>query len=772
LEKGKELDWNLVITEIANFATCESSKTLIHTISPLSTAEEAQNSISQNQLVRQSLVSDLRPNFESLDFFHLWFDRLSKGATLNPSEFRDVRRFCYGVDSLRQLCSKKLNAWQSKTFDSLVDTESILSAIEQIITDDGGIRTDASEELYALYKEKNELERQVHKTLDRIVKDHSMENILRDRYVTTRDGRWVLPVKSGQRSGLNGIIHDISQSKQTVFMEPQEVVDVNNRLRQIMSGIEEEIERILKQLSEFMRERSESLHTSFLVSKQADVSLAIAQFSDKAIANEIEVAGEEIRLKGLRHPLLTIQLGPKNVPNDLVFPNKSKILVLSGPNAGGKTVLLKSLGLAAQMARCGLPVCCAKGSSIPFFKNIVIDVGDSQSVGDNLSTFAAHLKALTRASEAHGSESLILIDEICGSTDPEEGAALARGFVEHFADNGVYALITSHLGPLKQGWDNHRSVISASMEYDEKSHKSTYELVLGLHGRSFAIKTAKVVGVPESIVNRAISFLDPEVRKREMALDEIETIRQETVELRSQLRQEQLAAQADRNRYREMIEKFKFERDEWMKKAIQKAQDKIDEAVRLGQRDKLQIDFRSFKAEMPQVIKSTGNIRRKKARSIAEFQEMHPPGSKVFVNSLSQTAIVQSLPNGKGEVTILSNSMRLSVNWEDIEALATDAVASAPTSKRSSFVDRVLVGGGTRTVDVRGQNVEEALSELEIALDQATLKSEDRIKIIHGHGTEVLKKAIRSYLSRSVYVKKWVAGDKETESDGITWVEL
>ncbi len=763
-----DLDWTDVLKKICLFASSDIAKDSIRDTQPLKHHKEAYQKQKQVEDVQLMLSEIPRPQLESLDFFLIWFERVKKQAVLNPQEFKDVRRFCFDIHSFRVSFKEYKNNWKDEIETNLVNERELLAAIDQIITEDGGIRTDASETLFRLNSEKNELEAQIRKTLDKLVKDHSVEHILQDKYVTTRDGRWVLPVKSGMRSGIKGIIHDISQSKQTVFMEPQDVVDTNNRLRQVLSGIDEEINKLLQQLSQFLFERNEAIYESYLRLITADKEMAIATFSNKIQARTIEFSSQ-MDLKSVRHPLLAYQMGDEVVPNTMCLPKDNKVLILSGPNAGGKTVLLKSVGLAAQMARCGLPICCDDESAIPFFNNIYIDIGDSQSVDENLSTFAAHLKNLTEASKSADRNDLILIDEICGSTDPEEGAALARSFVEHFASNNSYAIITSHLGPLKTGWDKDSGVLSGSMEYDETSHKATYQLVMGIHGRSFALKTAKVVGVPEEIVTRALEFLDPDVKKREMKLDELEDLRNEILKIKAHLKSELFVVQKQKDKYKSMVHQFEKEKEKKLEKYVLDTKEKLDLEVRRHKRESKPIDFSTFKANMPELVKSTGQSKNNTPpESAKEFEERCPPGTKVFVKSLNQDAIVQGVPNQKGDVLILSNSMRLNIPWGDIQIL-TRAEKKSSQSASTKFVDD---HSGPRVIDLRGKRVEEALEELEVELDQAAVQSEDRVKIIHGHGTEALKKAVRAYLSRSVYVKKWMAGDSETESDGITWANI
>ncbi|MGZ3745167.1 MAG: endonuclease MutS2, partial [Pseudobdellovibrionaceae bacterium] len=512
------LDWIEILEKIRGYVTSESAKAKILEMGPLANSALAQQSFQEISEAAAILSEGVRPYMQSLDLYPTWFPRLKKRAMLKNLEIKDIRGFCLEVLALKEALSSIENNWSQKINSQLMAAEEPLSAIDQILSPAGEIRSDASEKLYNLFREKEKLAREVQSSLDRLVKDHQMENNLQDKYVTTREGRWVLPVRGGMQHYVPGVIHGSSQTKQTVFIEPEKIIPLNNRLRQIDVDIEDEVERLLIELSNYLSSKTEDFHQSFALLEEADLRLAQAQFATMIKASAVEFADEGFELIEVRHPLL--QLSGKSVVANTVLLNPQKsILLLSGPNAGGKTVLLKSIGLAAQMARCGLPICASESSRLPFFKDILIGIGDAQSVDEELSTFAAHLKILTKATLMKGAENLILIDEICGSTDPEEGSCLARSFIEIFSKNNAYAVITSHLGPLKAGWTEQDHVLNGSLEYDPKSGRPTYQFLSGIPGDSLAIQTAKRVGVSKEIIERATELLSPTTKARLQGLE-------------------------------------------------------------------------------------------------------------------------------------------------------------------------------------------------------------------------------------------------------------
>lgn len=767
------LDWVEILEKIRLHATSEVGREGVMRIKPLKSEQAAYASFKEIASASEVINQGIRPHMGSLDLYSTWILRLKKNAVLKTLEIKDVRSFMLEALALREALLPIENEWTQLISASLMNAEEPISAIDQIITSSGDIRSDASETLYRLFTEKERLAREVQQTMDRLVKDHQMENVIQDKYVTTREGRWVLPVRSGMQHHLPGVIHGSSQTKQTVFIEPEKVIPVNNRLRQIDVDIEDEIERLLTELSHYLSSKSSEIESTRLLMEESDIRFAQAQFSRIINAHSIEFSTNNFDLVDVRHPLLQLA-GKKIVANTVSLKDAKSILLLSGPNAGGKTVLLKSIGLAAQMARCGLPICAEESSTVPFFNNILVGIGDAQSVDEELSTFAAHLKVLSNAASLKGQHNLVLIDEICGSTDPEEGSALARSFIETFSANKIFGVITSHLGPLKSGWEESSQVLNGSLEYDPKTGRPTYNFLAGIPGDSLAIQTAKRVGVLPSIIERSLEVLSPATQARLRGLEEIERLKSDISLLQDHLRKETQSAQALKRKYEGLLEQFNKDKDEWLQRTLKKAERKVEEAIaqaKVADTFKRHTALQEIKHQLPEIVKAKPSISAGSPESNEDFAKKFPPGSKIFVSSLNQDGIVQSIPNSKGEVMILSGSVRLQLKWKDLRPPGKPQNPTSQLVRKHSGFSVALIDED-RTLDLRGKTIEEAISELELALDKATHSKEDRLKVIHGHGTEALKKAVRSYLSRSVYVKKWKAGSPEAGGDGITWVEL
>lgn len=760
-QQFKNLDWFDTLEKIKNYTTSNTAKELISKTTAFRTREDALKQARDILDAKSVVTLDFRPNLDSLDVFYSWFERLKRKAVLKTTEFQEVRSFCFDIFNLQKTLSQSSNDWITASLSQLMDTSKIHSAIDQIITFDGNIRSDASETLHNLFNEKKNLERQIRSTLDKFVKTHEMENLLQDRYVTNREGRWVLPIRSGKQHQFDGIIHDSSQTKQTVFMEPKEIIVINNRLKEVEGEIEKEIERLLTQLTHFVAGYSDELSRAYIKMLECDQRLAQAQFALKTNAHLFEFSDDTFFLKEVRHPLLSFQNIKEVISNNVEFDEGKRVLILSGPNAGGKTVLLKAIGLTCHMARCGLLVPASSDSKIPFFNTIFVAIGDTQSVDEHMSTFAAHLNTLTQALSAKGKDNLILVDEICGSTDPEEGAAIAKSFIEHYAENNVYGIITSHLGPLKQIWPKESPILCGSMEFTDHP---TYKLFMGIHGRSFALKTAKAAGVPETVIQKAMSYLSTDTRVREEKLNELDQYKEKVVELSRKLELDTQMMEIEKNKYKDVLKKFESEKAHHVQKAIERAEKKIEKIIE---------DFRAnpnvskVKAQFPEIVKSTGATQA--ISTIEEFTRQFPPGSTAFLTNLGQDGIIQGLPNSKGEVTVLSKSMRLQVPWKDIRS-ANSPNIQHPTQQQKKT--KIKLPQDEISIDIRGMSSDQAIEELEKAFDKALQEQVDRVKIIHGHGTEALKKSVRKYLSRSVYIQKWQAGSELSHDDGFTWADL
>ncbi len=775
--KFQALEWPKILNLISNLAQSLQTREAISSTIAFKKKQEAQEHLKKVvYFMEQYKTAPYVYHLESLENSEIWKTRLKKKQELSVVDFKDLKLFLTETLNLKKILLNFEDSSIKSDFDAQVfNPTEALSAIEQIFSDNGEIRSDASETLYKLFNDKKRFKKEIQKNLDQIVKRHDLETILQDRYVTTREGRWVLPVISGKQHDFGGLIHDSSQSKQTVFMEPQEVIPLNNELKKVDSKIEAEVKKILKDLSQYMSNIIDELEKTEKGLVLFDRFSAFSKFALQTKSNPIEFTkeGQEFELYELKHPLLVLDTG-EVIANTLNFNLQERIFILSGPNAGGKTALLKSLGLACHMARCGLPICALENSKVPFFENIHITIGDEQSLDEHLSTFAAHLKKLESATELSGPQSLILVDEICSATEAGEGAALARAFIEKYIENNVYGFITSHLNQLKSHWP--KEVVNSCMEYDSITDQPTYKFIKGVAGESFAIQTALRIGLDPVITKRAITHLSPEAQKRFEGLEAIESIQKKLIQDQKSWALKKIELDRMEKKLSTQLTEFENQKQEQLQQIMLEAQKNLNKEFNLVKIKKSllnQKELDKLKKQMPKIVKAQSQSSSPKKEITAEnLSRLYPPGSKVYIKSLKKEALIQSGLDSKNNVSVLSGPMRLSVPLQDIMPPQSHVKTSKKFNQSSKFYD--IVGeSSSSSLDLRGTTIAEALEKLDSSLDEAQVMGTLRLKIIHGHGTsERLKKSIRTHLSRSLYVKNWRSGQSSGESDGVTIAEL
>ena len=762
MEKNK-IDWKLVLNELSTHASCSQSKEKVVTTTPYTHLSLAQKSMEVVEAFKEILVQSKgqRVQLESFEYIESILFSIKKAQTLTVFDLNQIRLFLEDIKAIESLYPLNKEPRLAKFKDSILDVDPLLNKIKNIITDSGEIRSDASSLLLDSFNKKRHLNQNIHQTLDKLVKDYSLETILQDRYVTTREGRWVLPVISGKQHDFKGLVHDSSNSRETVFMEPEEVIGLNNKVRDLDDIIKKEVERFLKQITNKLHEKINQIIKAFNAAIDIDANLSIAEWALLHNAHKVTLSSKhKLDIKEGFHPLLNSN---EVVKNDFNLQKEEYILILSGPNAGGKTVFLKTIGLICQMARCGLPVCARSNSTVPFFKNINSIVGDNQSVGESLSTFEAHLRLLNACTELKGPTEFVLIDEICGSTEASEGSALARAFIEKYSNNGIFAIITSHLGPLKIGWNVDSGIINGSMLFDQKKGHSTYDFVKGVPGDSLAIETAKKAQVDHQIIDRALFFLTPEQRKKYSGLVEIESLQNALQKQKEDYKKKATELESLKSEYDKIIREFKSEQDKLLEKSLKNFQSRLNQdqgysAIQERLKNKVHLD--KMKQNSPKVIKSNQDT----LITLENFSSLFPPGSPVYVPSLKKNGVVQGLPDSKGFLPIMSDSMRILIKWNDARKVNTKQDNSSKKAKTS--FETIKTDSIEHEVDLRGQTVDDSLKELEGAIDQTMRLGCERLKIIHGHGTEKIKKNVRSFLSRHPLVKTW----KSDSNDGVTLV--
>jgi DNA mismatch repair protein MutS2 len=668
----------------------------------------------------------------------------------------------------------------------------VRSAIDEAIESDGTMKESATPELRRLMHHTHELKRKIRDRLDRILHSQSYKEILQELYFVQREGRYVLPVKADMRGRVPGIVHDVSVSGATVFIEPRELIDLNNAIKVADLDVEREVRRILRELTALVAEKADSIGEGVERLAEWDCIQAKAGLSRRLKCSPVELNAEgRVVLKQARHPLLMVAR-EEVVPNDIIADETVRVLVISGPNTGGKTVTLKIVGLYSLMARAGLHLPCAPESEMALFTECHADIGDAQDISRDLSSFSAHILQIVELLSGRGKHgeslepqaprSLVLLDEPVTSTDPEEGAALAGAVLCRLAALGMKVVATTHYGLLKELAQTTPGFANASVGFDVERLAPTYRLFLGIPGSSSALEIAGRLGMDEAILNDARRRLRQDDRRLERLMADL------------QLKQRQLAEEIEQAR-RARVESEQAAAEA---KALQAQLERAEGEVRKGLRKKLGEHLQRARAEVQATVDAIkreqklvkakeakqrlSEIEERVRREVAPIGEPIPVerlkvGDTVEIAGLGMTGRLLESPQGKKRVRVKVGDGEIVAAVSGLTGFSpqTDGGASGVSSpgRRPPVPIGLEASVDTDTVvDVRGQAADDALDQVIAALDRAVLGQVSFLRIIHGHGTGRLKSVLREYLSGSPYVASFRSGDRAEGGDGVTVVKL
>jgi DNA mismatch repair protein MutS2 len=773
-----------VLARLETYAAFSASKELARALAPSADVELARRALSGTSEARR--VLELRPDL-SVGGAHdvrAVSGRAARGAVLEPSELLDLKSTLISARNLSRLFEKL--APSSPVLAGIASgldvPPGLIEAISRVIDEHGEVLDSASERLSEIRHSLRGAQDRLRSKLDRLVHDPKTAPMLQEPIVTQRDGRYVIPLRAEFKGRLKAVVHDQSASGATLFVEPLAVVDLNNQVRELELAERDEIRRILADLSTEVGAGAEAIRRTVEALAEFDLALAKARYAEELRAEEPELLGiapvpgrphpgTTLRLRQARHPLLDPQGA---VPIDLVLDPETFALVLTGPNTGGKTVALKTAGLLALMAQCGLHLPTAPGSSINLFDAVYADIGDEQSIEQSLSTFSGHIGAIVHILESAGPHSLVLLDELGAGTDPEEGSALARAILATLVEMRVTTLVATHYAELKAFAHNTPGVRNASVEFDLASLRPTYHLSIGLPGRSNALAIADRLGLPRQVIERAREMVDPQALRAEGLLDEIHRQREEARQARREAEAARLQAEAQRAELRRRLEGIEVERAAILEGARREAADEA-QAV-LEEADELR--RRLARAGKPlEEAKAASHAARELAQASAEpilpaRPSDEPPlrvGERVTLRSLGTEGILQELGDREAEVQV--GRLRVRASVEDLAPAREAADVKRPSAPpASSPVMRETTS--SMEVDVRGLPVDEALEVLEHRLDSAYLSGMPFMRIIHGKGTGRLRQAIRRELRDNPYAAGFEPGKDAEGGEGVTVVKL
>ena len=678
---------------------------------------------------------------------------------------------------------------------ALADLGHVFHPILDAFDVDGRLVDHASDELGPLRRAAASIKAQLEQRMDALLTDERFASYLQDAYYTQREDRYVLPVRHDGKGFVRGIVHGASQSGQTLFIEPEEIVDLNNRLKLAEADIAAEERRIFVKFSGWIAEEADGFSGSLAAGETLDVIAAAAVLADDTIAAEPILDGvPRVALLHARHPLMLLA-EKRCVANDVAVA-AGKTLLVSGPNAGGKTVALKTVGLAALMARAGLHLTAESGSAIGWFRDVVTDIGDAQNLEKDLSTFSGHMVNLRELMRDGGPGMLVLIDEIAVGTDPDQGAALAQAVLEALAGKGVTAIVTTHYERLKTLGSADLRFANASVGFDLERLEPTFKLHLGVPGSSGALAVARRMGLDAGVVDRARALIGEAGTRVEDLLANVADQRRRIEEERAALLAELEAAEADRaaNRVDRERAASRFEKQARAAhgealSALRAARREIED-VRSELRAKAQVTADDVRAATRRLVAPGSAVaqhepRRKLPPGTPATPEQLVPGAPVIVPRLGRCEVVAAPDLAAGKVEVRLGAMRALVPIADVLMDSHRAARAAERERERApapekpepgvvLVDGMPAGGRATartidsTIDVRGHRVDEAVANVDRFLDESLLASRDTAFVVHGHGTGALRSAVRTHLGAHAAIAAFRAGEPGEGGDGVT----
>lgn len=664
-------------------------------------------------------------------------------------------------------------------FDSIETVNDLEREIERCIPSPSEIADDASRTLREIRRNIRIANDRIKEQLNSIIHSNTYKNMLQEAVITIRNERYCVPIKQEYKNAFSGLIHDQSATGATVFIEPISVVQLNNKIKELHNNEKTEIERILALLSAKVADNSEVILSNADILAHIDFVFAKAELSIKMKGVEPKFNNSGyVNIKKARHPLLDSKTV---VPTDIYIGKKFNTLLITGPNTGGKTVSLKTLGLFTLMGQAGLHISAFDNSELAVFDNVFADIGDEQSIEQSLSTFSSHMTNIVRILDSVTPDSLVLLDELGAGTDPTEGAALAISIIKYLHDLGVRTAVTTHYSELKVFALTTEGIENASCEFDVETLRPTYRLLIGVPGKSNAFAISQRLGLPEYIINEAKEVLSHEDLRFEDVITDLEISRKALVieqekaeEYRKEAQRLKSETEKQRNKLEEQREKIIRQANEKARSLISDAKDEADAIIK--EMRKLQKDGINTQALEEQRAKLKDKMNKVESKLSAKAEHKVPKtlvkGDRVKIHSLNQTGIVSVPPNKNGDVKVKAGIMTITVNIKDLSLDTSEEPLTYEPKKFATNISRKKRSNVSAEVDLRGMLALEAIDKLDKYLDDVYLAGVSPVTIIHGKGTGALRKAVHEYLRGNPRVKGYRLGQYGEGEAGVTIVEM
>lgn len=783
-----KLEYNKIIEQLIEHASSFSGKELCRRLKPMTDISAIRNAQDETAAAFTRIVKKGRPSFSGCNPVNDSIRRLEIGGVLGSGELLRIcklletagRARAYGRHDNADEMEDCLDGY----FEQLNPVTILVNEIRRCVIDEDEISDDASPGLKHVRRAMNQINDKVHATLSNMV-NGSLRTYLQDPIITMRGDRYCIPVKAEYRSQVSGMIHDQSATGSTLFIEPMAVVKLNNDLKELYGQEQEEIQKVLARLSADAAEYTTEIHTCYTILRQLDFIFAKGALAlDMNASQPIFNTEGRIHIREGRHPLLD----KKNVvPITLTLGDTFDLLIVTGPNTGGKTVSLKTVGLFTLMGQAGLHIPALDRSELAVFHDVYADIGDEQSIEQSLSTFSSHMTNIVSFLKQVDEHSLVLFDELGAGTDPTEGAALATSILNHLHSRGIRTMATTHYSELKVYALSTPGVENASCEFDVETLRPTYRLLIGIPGKSNAFAIASRLGIPDYIIEDAKTHLTEQDESFEDILTNLETSRKTLDKERETIAAYKLEIERLKMETSQKQEKLEAQRDRILREANEKAHAILEDAKETA--DETMRNFHKFgKANISaaEMEKERERLRKKMAKTRsgmtpepAKPKKQYKPsdfklGESVKVLSMNLTGSVVSLPDAKGNLDVQMGILRSKVNISDLEIIDEKPNYLQKTAKRTGKGKIKMNKSLTVATEINllGKTVDEAVAELDKYLDDASLAHLSSVRIVHGKGTGALRQGIHKYLKRQKHVKSFRLGAFGEGDAGVTIAEL
>lgn len=785
----RTLEYNKIVERLAEYAFGADTKERCLSLLPSTSLSEITNAQQQTKDAMNRSLKKGRLDCSGIKPLSSAIQRVEIGGTMNIEELlglckllETARRVkAYGRKEREDIPSDSL----SELFDGLEPLSPLCDEIRRCIISVDEISDDASSNLKSIRRSIRSTGDRIHAQLNQMLNNQNVRNCLQDFVITMRNGRYCLPVKAEAKSQITGMVHDQSSSGSTLFIEPMAVVNLNNELKELSIKEQDEIAVILATLSAKAGEYIPAIETDYQILTELDFIFAKAAYALEynGITPHFNTERKIRILKG-RHPLLDAK---KVVPIDISLGSDFDQLVITGPNTGGKTVSLKTVGLLTLMGQAGLPIPSGDRSELAVFDDIFADIGDEQSIEQNLSTFSSHMTNIIHILKEANEHSLVLFDELCAGTDPTEGAALAVSILSYFHSRGIRTMATTHYSEIKIYALTTSGIENACCEFDVETLSPTYRLLIGIPGKSNAFAISKKLGLSDTLIEDARTRISSNEQNFEDLLSDLEASRITIEKEQAEINRYKSEIAALKQQLKNKQEKLDESRDAILRKAkeeanqiLQEAKDTADEAIR---------NFNKYGTTRPSIQemeKQRTNIREKmaanekkssKGKDTAIYNPKVPKklriGDSVKVLSMNLTGTVHSLPNAKGDLFVQMGILRSQVNIKDLVLIEDAAPGSKKYAKTGAGKLKMSKSASVSTeINLIGKTVDEAIALLDKYLDDAYLAHLPSVRIVHGKGTGALRSAVQSHLKRQSYIKSFHLGEFGEGDAGVTIAEF